>query len=168
MYQIEVPLVFPSVLGEEEDLVEVNPYKNPQVVSKDIIHDAWERRWRVTEAKWHNSWFEGAKLCVKGGFPDMFVMDSNLMEHTDKTHHGKDGGTPQCTQHGLHRRQGVSTSNSSDIQGSVVGAHTPLGFAFLTSRQPPPYGLENGRIWPDLCNLSSCCRSSFNWLGSVL
>ena len=95
MYQIEMSLVFLSILREEEDVVDVHPYKSPQVVSKYVIHDALERLWHVTEAKGHNNPFEGAKLCVERGFFDIFVMDSNLMEPTDKVYLQKDGGTPQ-------------------------------------------------------------------------
>ena len=68
MYQIEMSLVFISMLREEENVVDVHPYEDPQVVSKDIIHDALKRRWRVTEVKGHDNPFEGAKLCVEGGF----------------------------------------------------------------------------------------------------
>ena len=77
-------LVFLSIVREDADVVHVHPYEIPQVVSKDVIHDAFERPWRVTEAKEHNNPFEGAKLCVQGGFLDIFVMDLNLMESTDK------------------------------------------------------------------------------------
>ena len=68
MYQIETSLVFVSIIREDEDVDDVHLYKNPQVVSKDIIHDVLERRWRITEAKGHNNPFEGSKLCVEGGF----------------------------------------------------------------------------------------------------
>ena len=104
MYQIEMSLVLISILREDENVVDVHPHKKRQVVSKDIIHDALERRWRVAEAKGHNNPFRGAKLCVEGGFPDIFVMDSNLMEPTDKVYLRKYGGTPQCTQKGWDRR----------------------------------------------------------------
>ena len=53
MYQIEMSLVFIRILREDEDVVDVQPYKDPQVVSKDIIHDVLERRRRITEAKVH-------------------------------------------------------------------------------------------------------------------
>ena len=68
MYQIEMSLVLTSALREEENVVNVHPYENPQVVSKNIIHDALERGWRVTEAKGHKNPFEGAKLCVEAVF----------------------------------------------------------------------------------------------------
>ena len=55
-------LVFIRILREGKNVVDVHPYENIQVVSKDIIHDAFERRWRVTEAKGHNNPLEGAKL----------------------------------------------------------------------------------------------------------
>ena len=98
MYQIEMSLVLIRNLREDENVVDVHPYANPQVVWKDIIHDALERRWRVTEAKGHNNPFDGGKLCVEGSFLDIFVMDSNLVEPADKVYLRKYGGTPQCTQ----------------------------------------------------------------------
>ena len=104
MYEIETSLVFLSILQEDEDFVNVHPHENPQVLSKDVVHDALERRWRVLEAKGHNNPFEGGKLCVEGGFFDILVMGSNLMEPTDKVYLRKDGGTLQCTQYGLDRR----------------------------------------------------------------
>ena len=104
MSEIKMSLVFLSILREDEDVLDVHRDKNPQVVSKDVVHNAFERRWRVTEAKGHNNPFEGAKLCVEGGFPDIFVMDWNLMEPTDKFSLGKYSGTPRCTQYGLDRR----------------------------------------------------------------
>ena len=84
MYQVEVSLVFVRILREDEDVVNVHPYKDPQVVSKDIVHDALERQWRITEAKGHNNPLEGAKLCVEGGFLDIFVLNSDLVEPTNK------------------------------------------------------------------------------------
>ena len=73
-----------SILREDENVVDVHPYENPQVVSKDIIHDALERRWHVTEAEGHNNPFKEAKFCVEGRFLNIVVMDLNLMEPTDK------------------------------------------------------------------------------------
>ena len=84
MYQVEVSLVFVRILREDEDVVNVHPYQDPQVVSKDIVHDALECRWRITEAKGHNNPLEGAKLCVEGGFLDIFVLNSDLVEPTNK------------------------------------------------------------------------------------
>ena len=43
MYQIEMSLVFLSILREDEGVVDVHPYKDPEVVSKDIIYGELER-----------------------------------------------------------------------------------------------------------------------------
>ena len=104
MYQIEMSLVLISILQEDENVVDVHPYENPEVFSKDTIHDALQRRWHVTEAKGHNNPFKGAKLCAEGVFLDILVMDSNLIEPAHKVYLRKYGGTPQCTQDGLDRR----------------------------------------------------------------
>ena len=97
-------LVFICILREDENVVDVHPYENSQVVSKDIIHYALKGRWCVPEAKGHNNPLEGAKLCVEGGFLDIFVLDSDLVEPADKVYLRKYAGTPQCTQDGLDRR----------------------------------------------------------------
>ena len=104
MYQIQMSLVLIRILREDENVVDVHPYENPQVVSKDIIHDALERLWRVIEAKGHINPLEGAISCVEGGFLNIFVVDSNLVQPSDKVYLGKYGGIPQCTQDGLDRR----------------------------------------------------------------
>ena len=130
MYPIEVSLVFLSVPRENEDIVDVHPYENHQVVSMDVIYDTSECRWRIAEAKGPNNPLEGPKLRVQWGLFDIFVMYSNLVEPTDEIFLPKDGGTPQCSQYGLDRRQGISISNSSDIQGSVVDTHTPFTIRF--------------------------------------
>ena len=103
MYQIEMSLVFICIVREDEIVVDVHPYKDPQVVSKDIIYDALERRWRITEAKGHKNPLEGSKLCVEGGFLDIFVVDSDLVEPTNKVDLRKYGGTSLCTQDGFDR-----------------------------------------------------------------
>ena len=104
MHQIELSLVFIRILREDENVVDVHPYEHRQVVSKDIIHDALKRLWRVTEAKGHNNPFKRAKLCVEGSFLDVFVVDPDLVESANKVYLGKYGGTPQCTQDGIDRR----------------------------------------------------------------
>ena len=101
MSQIEMSLVFFSVLREKEHVVDLNPYENPQVVSKNVIYNTLECRWWIAQAKGHNNPFEGPKLRVEGVFFDMFIMYSNLMEPAEKIYLRKDGGTPQCTQYGL-------------------------------------------------------------------
>ena len=124
-------LVFIRILREDEDVVDVQPYKYPQVVSKDIIHDALEHRWRITETKGHNNPVEGAKWRVEGGFLDIFVLDSDLVGPTNKVYLRKYSGTPQCTQDGLRRWQGIPIPYSSRIQRSVVDAHAPFTIRFL-------------------------------------
>ena len=81
--------------------------KIPKVVSKDVFYDTLERRWHVAEAKGYNNPFKGSQLLAEGGFLDIFVMDSDLVEPTDRVYLRKDCGTPQCTQYGLDRRQGI-------------------------------------------------------------
>ena len=131
MYQIEMSLVFIRILREDEDVVDVHAYKDPQLVSKDIIHDALERGWCITEAKGHNNPLEGTKLRVEGGFLDIFVVDSDLVAPTNNVIFQKYGGTPQCTQDELDRWQRIAISYSSCIQRSVVDAHAPFSIRFL-------------------------------------
>ena len=123
--------MFIGVLREDEYVVNVDPYKDPQVVSKDIIDDALKRRWRITEVKGHNNPLEDAQLRVEGGLLDIFVVNSDLVEPTNKVDFQKYGGSPQRTQDGLDRWQRILISNSSRIQHSVVDAHAPFTIRFL-------------------------------------
>ena len=84
MYQIEVSLVFFSILRENDNVLDVHPYENPQVVSKNVIYHMLECQWCIAEAKGPNDTFQGPKLRVEGGFSDISVMDPNLVEPTDK------------------------------------------------------------------------------------
>ena len=131
MYQIEMPLLLIRILREDEDVVDVHTYKDPQVVSKDIIHDALERRWRITEAKGHHNPSEGAKLRVESCSLDIFVLNLDLEEPTNKVDLREYCGTPQCTQAGLDRWHRIPISYSSRIQRSVVDAHAPFTIRFL-------------------------------------
>ena len=76
--------MFTSILREDEDVIDIHPYKNPQVVSKNVIDDTLECRWCIAEVEAHNNPFEGPKLRVEGSFFDIFVMDSNLVGPSDK------------------------------------------------------------------------------------
>ena len=104
MHQIEVSLVFIGVLREDEDVIDIHPCKNPQAFSKNFIDDALECRWCIAEAEGHNDPFEGPKLRVEGSCFDIFVVDSNLVQPTDKLDLLKDRRAPQCTEYGLERR----------------------------------------------------------------
>ena len=84
MHQIEASLEFIGVLREDEDVVDIHPYKNPQVVSNNVTDDASECRRCMAEAEGLNNPFEGLQLRVEGSFLDIFVMDSNVVEATDK------------------------------------------------------------------------------------
>ena len=76
--------MFIGVLREDEDGIEIPPYKKNQVVLKSVIDNTLERRCCIAEAKRHNNTFEGPKLRVRGSFFDILVVDSNLVEATDK------------------------------------------------------------------------------------
>ena len=104
MHQIEVSLVFISILREDEDAIDIHLYEKPKVVFKNIIDDTLECGWCIAEAERHNNPFKGLKLRVEGSFFRIFVMDSNLVEPTDKVDFQKDRRAPQCTQYGLGRK----------------------------------------------------------------
>ena len=78
--------------------------KIPKLSRSRSFTTQWNVGGALQRTKAHNSRFEGAQLCVQGFFCNIFVMDLNLMEPTDKVYVRKHGGTPQCTQYGLHRR----------------------------------------------------------------
>ena len=84
MHQIEVSLVLLGVLREDKDVIDIHPYENSQVVSKNDIDNTLERRWCIAEAEGHTKPSEGPKPRVEGNFVIIFVMDLNPVESTDK------------------------------------------------------------------------------------
>ena len=74
--------------------------KIPKWSRRTSFTTGWNVNGTLQRQKGHNNPFEGAKLCVEGGFLDI----SNLVEPADKVYLPKYGGTPQCTQDGLDRR----------------------------------------------------------------
>ena len=84
MHQLEVLLVFIGSLREDEAVIDIYPYENLQVVPKNVIDDTLECRWCIADAEGHNDPFEGSKLRIEGSFFDIFAVDSNLVEPTDK------------------------------------------------------------------------------------
>ena len=87
--------MFRGILAEDEDVVNIHPQENSEVISKNIIDDALECRWCIAEAEGNNQ-FELPKLRVEGSFFNIFVVDSNLVEPTDKVDFGKDRRVPQA------------------------------------------------------------------------
>ncbi len=61
--------VFRGVIGIDEDVVEVSDYGNVKHVSKNIVHEALERRRSIGEPKKHDTPFEGAVTGPEGCFP---------------------------------------------------------------------------------------------------
>ena len=97
-------LVFLGVLQEDKEVIDIHPYGNPVVISRSVIDNRLHCRWCIAAAKGHDNPFKAPKLRVEGSVLDIFVMDSKLVEITDKVDLCKYGGAPQCTQYGLDRR----------------------------------------------------------------
>ena len=77
-------LAFISVLPEDEDVINIQPYENCRVVPNNVIDDALEHQWCIAEAGGHDNPFEGQKLHVDGSFSNIFVVDSDLVQPTYK------------------------------------------------------------------------------------
>ena len=60
--------MFLGVLWEDKDVMDIHPYENFQVVSKNVIDNKQERRWCSADAERHNNPLEGSKLRVEGSY----------------------------------------------------------------------------------------------------
>ncbi len=61
--------VLRGIIGIDEDVVEVYDYRNIKHVSKNVIHEALERRRSIGESKRHDTPFKGAIVGPEGCFP---------------------------------------------------------------------------------------------------
>ncbi len=84
--------VFRGVIGIDEDVIEVYDYGNIKHVSKNIVHEALERRGSVGEPKRHDTPFEGAVMGPEGCFPFITFSYAYEMISMSKVEFGVDAG----------------------------------------------------------------------------
>src|SRR5882672_8939423 len=66
-------------IGEDEDIIEVDHYKDVSHVSEDVIHEGLERSGSIGESHRHNQEFERAISGAKGYFPLMASGDAHIV-----------------------------------------------------------------------------------------
>ena len=126
MYQIKVLLMVSACLGKTKMSSIYTHTKVPKWSRRTSFTTRWNVNGALQRPTGITTHFTAANYVLKAVCFNIFVMDSNLVEPTDKVNLRKHCGTPQCTLYALDRRQWVSISNSSGIQGLVVDAHTPF------------------------------------------
>ena len=85
-YLLGASLVFFYVIGEDEDVVNVDhnlPFCDQ--LSEYLIHHGLESCWGVAKTKEHHQWFKKPPICPKGGLPfiplfnpDVVIPPSNI------------------------------------------------------------------------------------------
>ena len=88
--------------GPGRDLLYIHT-KSPKWSGRTSFTTRWNVNGALQRPKGITTHSKARKLFVKGGFLDIFVVDSDLVEPTNKADLRKYGGTPLCTQDGLDR-----------------------------------------------------------------
>src|SRR5882672_6683040 len=87
-------MIFKGV-GEDEDIVEVDHYKDVSHVSEDVIHEGLERSGSIGESHGHNQEFKraisGAECCL----PLMASSDANIVVASPQVELSVDLGTAE-------------------------------------------------------------------------
>src|SRR5882672_9577164 len=100
------PMIFKGV-GEDEDIVEVDHYKDVSHVSEDVIHEGLERSGSIGESHGHNQEFEraisGAKCCL----PLMASSDANIVVASPQVELSVDLGTAKLVKEVGNKRNRV-------------------------------------------------------------
>src|SRR5882672_221025 len=66
-------------IGEDEDIVEVDHYKDVSHVFEDVIHEGLEHSGSIGESHGHNQEFKGAISGAKGCLPLMSCGNTNIV-----------------------------------------------------------------------------------------
>src|SRR5882672_2859747 len=88
------PMIFKGV-GEDEDIIEVDHYKNVSHISEDVIHEGLERSRSIGESHGHNQEFERAISGAKGCLPLVASGDTHIVVASMQVELGVDLGTAE-------------------------------------------------------------------------
>src|SRR5882672_2676299 len=87
-------MIFPGI-GEDQDIVEVDHYKDIRHVSKYVIHKGLERSGSIGESHRHNQEFKRAISGAKGCLPLMASCDAHVVVASAQVELGVDLGTAE-------------------------------------------------------------------------
>src|SRR5882672_5455176 len=94
----DVDLMIFKGVGEDEDIVEVDHYKDVIHVSEDMVHEGLECSGSIGEPHGHNQEFEGAISGAKCCLPLMASGDTNIVVAGPQVKLGVDLGTAELVQ----------------------------------------------------------------------
>ena len=62
-------LMVNQIIGVNQDVVQVDDYRDVQEIGEDFIHEMLEGQWSIWQAKWYYELFEQAVMSVEGCLP---------------------------------------------------------------------------------------------------
>lgn len=98
--------VFLVVVGEYQNVIQINEYKCIQHPSENIINKGLEYGWGIDQAKWHYLVFVVANRGVEWRLPLVYLTNPEYMVCVMKIQFSKDGATLQNHEsHGPERKR---------------------------------------------------------------
>ena len=156
MYQIEMLLMFIPIFREDEEVVDVHPYKDPQWSRRTSFTTRWNVDGALQRPKGITTHSKEPNCVLKAVFSISSSWIRIWWNPLTRSIFENAVEPPSVLKMAWINGKGYRsrTFRVFNTRDSTHIRHLP--FAFFTSRQPAPYGLEDGLIRPERCNLSNC------------
>ena len=157
----DMNLVRLSILGENENVVQINKNKLVYHISQDIVHQGLEDGWRVREAERHDEVLPGPRRCVEGRLPFVTFLNPHKVLGIPEVQLGKDRRSLQEVKRSVHQRQRVAVAHRHAVDSPVIDAGHQ-GAVLLPYKEEPCTGW--GRCRPDDTHCQQLCKVSLHGL----
>jgi hypothetical protein len=136
--------VFVQVLGEDEDVVEVDDYlAGGDKIAEELVHHCLESRRRVCETKEHNKWFVEATVGYKGGFSLVSLLDTDIVVAPAHVQRCEVMGALQLVDHFLDQGERIAVLDCHVVKFPVV-LHRPKHAVFFLDKEEGRRHWRNG------------------------
>lgn len=130
-----------TVVGVDEDVVEVNDAEDVEVLAKGVVHEVLEGCWSVGETEGHDGVLEVAVAAAKGGFPFVSGSDSNEVVRAAQIELGKESSFGKSVEGFGDEREWVTVLESELVEAPIVDAETKGSVLLLDEKD----GSSSGR-----------------------
>lgn len=123
--------VIVGVVGEDQDVVEIDENLDVEEVSEDIVHEVLKCGRGVHEAEGHDETLEVSISSAEGSLPLVTLFDADEVVSTAKVELGEDFCVLQAVEGLGNEREGVSVLDGDFVEAAIVDAEAEGAVLFL-------------------------------------
>ena len=118
----EMDLVLLHVMGEHQDVIEIDDDKGVEVGAEDVVHEALESGGCICEAEGHDGILEMAIAGAEGGLGDVVGVYADLVVAMAQVDLGEDCGAMEAIEELVDTGEGVAVLDRDVVETTVIDA----------------------------------------------